>query len=222
MREATLTPDSESPATPKLPTYLVSGLFFGIVAACAAWGAIQYLNDRNQIAAYRLGGFCVSVAAVMFALFNRKLVFQQFRVRSTNWRLVITAAVVIPAFVALNYVYTNLLIGGVFGEFFTVANDSALIRQQLHLVLLIAVLPAVIEEVAFRGILQEFFGRITQARTAIGLTAILFAVSHFGLMSIPYLFLFGCFLGFLRWKSGSLLLPICAHMLHNLLVLWWI
>ncbi len=215
MREAVL------PMRERLPAYLVVGLFLAIIAACAGWGAVQYLNDRNQLAAYQLSGFCISVATVLYVLFNRPAVWAQCRLVGITGRLGLITAAAVPGFVALNYLYTNLLIGGVFGDYFTVASDSAAIRQQLKWILLVAVLPAVIEEVAFRGIVLDQLAKVVSPQTAIGFSAILFGVSHFGLMSIPYLFLLGLFLGWLRWRSGGLLLPIAAHLAHNLLVLWW-
>jgi membrane protease YdiL (CAAX protease family) len=40
-------------------------------------------------------------------------------------------------------------------------------------------------------------------------------------MSLPYLALFGFCLAWVRWFTGSLLLPMVLHFLHNLFVSLW-
>ena len=49
--------------------------------------------------------------------------------------------------------------------------------------------------------------------------AALFAVLHFSLLSLPYLFMVGLLLGWAKWKTGSLYPSILVHFLHNLIVL---
>jgi len=199
-------------------------VYLSIVGGCATWGAVQYLGGRSQVAAYMLGGFCLMVATVGFALAPncRRVLMAQLRVTGFGHRAAWVGLALVPLFVGLNYAYTNLLIGGVFGEYFTIATDNTAVRMQLKLVLLAAVLPAIVEEVAFRGLVQEHLAKGMRAAKAIALTAMVFALAHYAVMSIPYLFLFGCVLGWMRWKTGSLYPPIAAHVAHNLLVLWWI
>ena len=56
-------------------------------------------------------------------------------------------------------------------------------------------------------------------RTAITLSAGLFALMHFSVLSAPYLFLVGLLLGWARWRTGSLYPSMVAHFVHNLVVL---
>ncbi len=80
----------------------------------------------------------------------------------------------------------------------------------------------VIEEFLFRGVLQTWFKRYLGRGAAILLSALCFALFHLapsqgaGNISLGLsLFSFGCFLGFLYEKQGSLFATIGLHMTFN-------
>jgi membrane protease YdiL (CAAX protease family) len=84
----------------------------------------------------------------------------------------------------------------------------------------VCVQPAVIEEVFCRGLALGTLRRVVSDRGAIALSATMFALMHVAmLLSMPYLFLLGVVLGYLRVASGTIWLPIVVHFLHNLGVL---
>ncbi len=82
--------------------------------------------------------------------------------------------------------------------------------------LMIAVLPAVGEELLFRGVIQETLTRWTRnAHWGIWLSAALFSALHMQFYGfIPRMLLAGMFGYLLHW-SGSLWLPILAHFVNN-------
>jgi membrane protease YdiL (CAAX protease family) len=86
------------------------------------------------------------------------------------------------------------------------------------LIFSVCVFPAVTEEIAFRGLVQHWLHVAVQPRQAIVYAAALFTALHFSILSAPTLFLAGCLLGWLRWRTGSLWPPIVVHFLHNLAV----
>lgn len=81
---------------------------------------------------------------------------------------------------------------------------------------LMAVLPAIGEELVFRGLLQPGLIRISgHPHAGIWLTAVLFSFLHFQFAGfIPRIFL-GAVLGFLAFYSQRLWIPIVAHFLFN-------
>lgn len=83
-------------------------------------------------------------------------------------------------------------------------------------VLIIALLPAIGEEVCFRGALQRIMIHITKnAWTGIIVTSILFSALHLQFQGfIPRMFL-GMILGAIYWYSGSLWPSILAHFVNN-------
>jgi sodium transport system permease protein len=85
--------------------------------------------------------------------------------------------------------------------------------------LLIAVLPAVCEELMFRGwMLAAFAGtRPTRGRAlaAVAVQAACFAAFHLLPERMPQTFALGLLLGWLTLRSGSILPAILAHLVHN-------
>jgi membrane protease YdiL (CAAX protease family) len=85
-------------------------------------------------------------------------------------------------------------------------------------VLSIAILPAVFEEIAFRGLIPQSLGRYLTVNEATLVSAGLFAVLHLSVPSVPHLFVMGMVLAALcRW-SGSLYPAMLLHFCHNGLV----
>lgn len=79
-------------------------------------------------------------------------------------------------------------------------------------------MPAVLEEIAFRGLIQTGLGKVIRQWEALFLTSLLFAIIHATALSWPYLFLVGLALGILRMKSQSLWPAIVMHFLHNFVI----
>jgi len=82
--------------------------------------------------------------------------------------------------------------------------------------LLIAVLPAISEEFAFRGMLQPALNRATgNMHIAVWVTAILFSAFHFQFLGFVPRLMLGVLFGYLLAWSGRLWLPIIAHFVNN-------
>lgn len=84
--------------------------------------------------------------------------------------------------------------------------------------LVIAVLPAVGEELAFRGMIQPAVQRLTgNMHVAIWITAIFFSAFHLQFLGFMPRMMLGAFFGYLMVWSGNLWLPIIAHFANNAL-----
>lgn len=87
-------------------------------------------------------------------------------------------------------------------------------------VLTIAVIPAVCEEILFRGVLLPSLARKMAPLTAVVVSALIFALIHVDgrqFDRVPFAFLMGVALGAIRVRSGSLLPCIVAHATVNTL-----
>ncbi len=80
---------------------------------------------------------------------------------------------------------------------------------------LIALLPAICEEVSFRGVVLSGMLSRSKPWSAILITAFLFAVFHLSLHRFPGVFLIGLAATYLVWKSGSIFTGMLLHMLCN-------
>jgi sodium transport system permease protein len=84
---------------------------------------------------------------------------------------------------------------------------------------LVAVLPAVCEEVAFRGFILSGLLRRLSSTTAIVLSAFLFGFFHINPQQLLPATILGCVLGVIATRSGSLLPGILFHVTNNALAL---
>ena len=88
--------------------------------------------------------------------------------------------------------------------------------QFVYAMVMIAVLPALGEELLFRGILQRIFSEWSGGKhTGVWATAILFSAMHMQFYGFVPRMLLGVMLGYLYLWSGSLWLPILAHFINN-------
>lgn len=81
---------------------------------------------------------------------------------------------------------------------------------------MVAFLPAVGEELLFRGVIQKIFTRMTKsAHFGIWISAILFSAMHMQFYGFVPRVLLGALFGYLLVWSGSMWLPIIGHFLNN-------
>jgi membrane protease YdiL (CAAX protease family) len=87
----------------------------------------------------------------------------------------------------------------------------------LLLVLIVGIGAPIVEEVFYRGFLQgALIKRGLPPVAAIGITSFVFAASHFELLQLPALALFGLLAGVLAHRSGRLGPSIAAHLAFNM------
>ncbi len=81
---------------------------------------------------------------------------------------------------------------------------------------MIALLPALGEELLFRGIIQKLFAKMTHSHHwGIWLSAILFSALHMQFYGFIPRLLLGAIFGYLLVWSGSLWLPVLGHFVNN-------
>jgi len=84
-------------------------------------------------------------------------------------------------------------------------------------IIILLLLPVVVEEIVFRGVLYPFLKERWGVSWGILLSSLIFAIFHFWSgISLLLPFLGGIVFAFLREKSGSLLAPIIFHSIGNL------
>ena len=93
--------------------------------------------------------------------------------------------------------------------------DSPL--ELMAVVLVVAVVPAIVEEMLFRGLIQKTFERLMSPVVSAVLAGTIFGLYHLNPFEIVPLVGLGVFFGLLRYRSQSLLVPIAAHFFNNLM-----
>ena len=89
------------------------------------------------------------------------------------------------------------------------------IGELLLNVFIVAVLPAIGEELLFRGVIQKQFMRKMSPWVSIILAGALFSAIHMQFEGFLPRWIMGIVLGWLFWKSQNIWVPIVAHFLNN-------
>lgn len=84
--------------------------------------------------------------------------------------------------------------------------------------IVLAVLPAVLEELLFRGVMLDNLNRSSGTWSAVFLTALAFCLYHGSAAQTVYQFVCGCVFALIAARSGSVLPSMLAHFLNNALI----
>lgn len=87
--------------------------------------------------------------------------------------------------------------------------------ELMIVILVVAVVPAAVEELFFRGLIQSSFEKAVPPVWAAVLVGIIFGLYHFNPFVLIPLIGLGSFFGFLRFRSNSILVAMTAHFLNN-------
>jgi membrane protease YdiL (CAAX protease family) len=143
--------------------------------------------------------------------------------------LVIYTLMQLPWINAMSEWNNNLQWGGAFEEMYRVMRakedaaaemiDNLLsmpdIGSLMVTLLVVALIPALGEELLFRGVMQNLFGQRLGAHAGIWLTAGIFSFVHFQFFGFfPRLFL-GALLGYVFYFTGSLWYAVAVHFTNN-------
>jgi len=84
----------------------------------------------------------------------------------------------------------------------------------------LAVCPAVVEELAFRGLVQGSLTELWGRYLGWAMTAGIFALCHGPTLGLPCQFSLGLLLGWMRIRSGSLIPGMAMHGCYNGILVW--
>ena len=94
--------------------------------------------------------------------------------------------------------------------------SASSIFEMILIVLVVAVVPGVCEEVFFRGFVQKSFEFSIKPFWAILITSFAFSLYHFNPYGLLALLILAMYFGFAVYLSNSILIPILLHFLNNL------
>ncbi len=87
--------------------------------------------------------------------------------------------------------------------------------ELLFVFLVVAIVPAVVEELFFRGLIQSTFDRVLSPLWSAIIVGFIFGFYHLNPFAVIPLIGIGCYFGYLRYRTGSVVLAIVAHFLNN-------
>lgn len=131
-------------------------------------------------------------------------------------------AVGMSVLVALAYMFVSFFVISMLDIYFFMEESESLNKSDPNLFLGIAgilhscIIVPIVEEIGFRGI---FLAGLLKSRCrpwlAILITAIVFALFHMSLVKIISTFGFGIIIGWLYWRTGSIIPGIVIHIVNN-------
>ncbi|CAN5398576.1 CPBP family intramembrane metalloprotease [soil metagenome] len=132
-----------------------------------------------------------------------------------NWMLVVNSGMHLPSFLhgVEEWMKSSENNAAVLTEKFMATTS---INGLLINLLIIAVLPAISEELMFRGVIMRLFTELSGNRhVAVFLSAFLFSAIHMQFFGFFPRFALGLLLGYLVMWSGNLKLSMLAHFINN-------
>lgn len=208
---------------------------FSIFFSALIWGtetvgtasSIRFLQTFSSIGTFLapalLFGFLMTRSWVSYARANVGFTAKQFGI------VLVLSVVLLPIVVFLTYLNELIVLPESWAMTAWMVKMEENANQVLELltadgsvqtllvnIVFLAVVPALCEEFLFRGTLQPFFTKwFRNKHVAIIVTAFIFSAIHFQFAGFIPRFVLGIYLGYLLVWSGSLWLPVVAHLLHN-------
>lgn len=205
---------------------LIAAPDFGDPAIVNALKVVQMLNTA--------GGLLLPAILFMW-LCNRPDSGSMYRFHLIPWLIAASVALIVvaqPVVGLANELNSHLALPGWLSDVKTWMKDKENINAQvtdaflsttssmgfLVNVLMIAILPALAEEILFRGALAGLLKDWTKnVHAAVLISSLVFAAIHLQFYGFLPRFLLGMLLGYLFFWSGSIWLPVTAHFTNNFL-----
>jgi membrane protease YdiL (CAAX protease family) len=151
------------------------------------------------------------------ALYNKTSIRPLLGVRTVRLsRLLLIVAIAVVSSCLVTLVVRALNVSLFHSSISYYKGYKAYVAPQLLMVYSIAFMPALFEELAFRGILYNYLAAVMDEKLVVIVTGFVFAAMHLNFISLLWLAPFGIFLGYLRRKYQTIWYGIVFHFVFNL------
>ncbi|KAA1259704.1 CAAX amino terminal protease self- immunity [Rubripirellula obstinata] len=217
-----------------IATFFFASVVFTFVAIFVVHGelSLELLGDTSKILEVsrdRLGLFIMVVlpqfALVLPAIIAARLsptpLMQRLSLVRGHWPIwVWFAAALATPLVGL---VSSMVCGMFLNESESLKEMSQIFRDHgasgflIPLSMMIGLTPAVCEELLFRGYIQTRLVKAWHPIIGILIASFLFAIFHMDLVHVIAVFPMGVFLGWVSWRSGSLIPAMMGHFVNNVI-----
>ena len=189
-----------------------------VIFAFVAQGAFSGLKDSSPILYHGILTLFSTIVLIGSTVFFYKDKFCGFvGIKKFN-PLFLLASVLLTAGMFLAFGFVNNLVAetlmdhGIPVDVFAPSINT--VTEYLLYTLILAVIPAIAEEIFFRGLLVGYTGDLSIVIRSL-LIALLFGLFHCSIVKFGYQFLFGIGLTVLAVRAGSVIPAIIGHFLNN-------
>lgn len=192
-----------------------AALFYGIdiVACCLA----SFVGIFKTLGWSLFFDILMAISAILFFAYNWSENKHLLKWKSFSFlKLSGYAAIAICCSVIVHYSvgWLNVVIFNKDENYFELLRGN--LAAEVFLIFFTAVMPALFEELGYRGYLLQNLLRIADKDQAIYITSFLFAIIHMSFISLFWLIPFALFLGYTRVKENTLWYGIFIHFFFNL------
>jgi sodium transport system permease protein len=202
------------------PTAGVAMFLFSLVLVISYYGSLALQSQGVPVMLTTIEYVFFLAPAVLFALAKGYDLKETFSLRLPAWQGALGGILLgLSAWTVAGGLIVRLFPPP---ESFTKAMQKIVLMEDHHLgigvmILLIAVSPALCEEIFFRGMVMSGFRRLGMW-PAILCTALLFGVAHASIYRLLPTVALGIGMGFATWKTRSILAGMLVHVCNNGLI----
>lgn len=182
-------------------------------------------NARSLLVANTIGQiFALAIPFLIIAGWHTRKRWAFLRFREPDWTIVALSVFGLVGLTPISWWLGNLNASIPFPEWVQTLEESQLelieqvLEQNLGIVFSLAVMavtPAICEEILFRGYLQRQFERSIGVVAAILVVGLIFGIFHLRFTQFIPLSVIGMYLAYLTWRSGSIWPAIIIHFANN-------
>lgn len=215
-----------------LATIAIGGVASAVIGIATYYGVHSLAPSTNSsvttqlIVAEVYGALTAAVALAFNPFWKSPLALRFTSLRDLGLALIAWIAIVASSLIV--YLLLRPIAGSLSDstrQILTIATDAKRLRDQPASAWAIAIprgclIVPLFEELLFRGLLLEWLRKRLVNSYAIVVSAVLFAAMHAYPIVMPYAFLAGLFMGWVRIKTGSTFNTLIMHVLNNVLFLY--
>ena len=198
-----------------ISAFSVGGIIMGIFTSTT-----NHIDKVYLYLSFFLGQGVIILPPIYYLNFKKKSITKYFRIKPVSFNTIINSIIfsigIIILFDALDRVIHQIIPTPDYildlGKIMQPESTLGL----MFLFLAIVVMAPIGEEVVFRGFLQKFLEEHWKDITrAVLVTSLFFAIIHFNPYWTIQIYLLGVILGFLSWKTKSIIPSIILHSINN-------
>lgn len=196
---------------------VVSAILMGIIIFCLSLYFSIIFISASKYVLISIMPITIAIVLVIACLlakidFKKSFKVNKFTFRNLSYSFMLYVG---------TYFLVNYLITSVISLFPSLENNAQLIDSMLSInnvgiaLLLVAVLPAIFEELLFRGVIFNSFNKKYGFVFAMVISSLIFGVYHMNWIQGIFAFVLGLVLAYSYYKSNSIFVPMIIHFINN-------
>ena len=204
-----------------ISAFVVGGIIMGIFASDP-----EQINKFYLYLSFFLGQGIIILPPVYYLNIKNKPIFNSLRINPISAKTLLSSAVFSFGVIIIFDTFDRILHQLVPTPDYIIDLGNIMQPEStlgfIFLFLAVVVMAPVGEEIVFRGFLQKFLEEYWKEITrAVLVTSLFFAMIHMNPYWFVQIYILGILLGFLAWKTKSVLPPLILHGINNAMAMFF-